>query len=118
MKLRSANEVAILVALMMKRTNYTRAKISNKTISELYGGRLRAPFIVAMFEHCAEYGYAMMELDFGGFGVFRICSLAGTKSLTTGKFVSDEELDNPDYAAMVAEIVADLPTVGDASEKN
>lgn len=91
--MQTANETAILVATILRRSGQTRARISDKTIRLLAKRkRLRKAFLVDLDQAAEDFGVLFCELDTGAYGVFSMTSLEGAKTVTAKKFLSDVEL--------------------------
>jgi hypothetical protein len=86
-------QTAVLIAVMLKRSGQTRARISASTI-KLVGIRkpLRTAFISDLRGQLAEFGWELLELGSGGFGAVQISSLEAAKPVTAKRYLSDAEL--------------------------
>lgn len=90
---RTSKETALLLALILKRSEQTRARLSTKTIKFISRRiNLRGAFVVALADALVEYGWNMSELDTGGFGVIQTKSLEAAKAVTARRYLSDDEL--------------------------
>lgn len=79
----SPEQVARRIALLLRNSKETRARISEKTVT-MYADkeRLRMWFIVRVRESLEELGICMVELERGGFGLLEMRVLEGAKVLT------------------------------------
>lgn len=100
---RSAEQVCIILATMLKRQNQKRARISIKTLTNLCGGRVRAAKIRELQTMLPDFGVALVELNRGGFAILEVEALSGAKSITLGIF-DPNEIANPDYEKMYADL--------------
>lgn len=91
--MRNAEQTALLLALLVKRSEERRVRVSEKTVKMLSGRqRLRSAFVVNVSEQLASsHGLCMIEIDIGGFGIVHFKSLEGAKSATVKRLFSDEE---------------------------
>ena len=88
---RTAEETAILVALLQKRARVKRARISEKTIRVLSKRRtLRTVFLDRLSKELDELGIHMVEIDRGGFGIIPIRALDGAPAILAKTFLSDD----------------------------
>ena len=63
--------VAYLLALMLKRSNKTKGRISEKTLRIISGRqRLRGAFHINLYENLANLGLEIVELDRGGYALY------------------------------------------------
>ena len=89
--MRSAEEVALLLALLMKRSGQRRARISEKTIKRLSGRSiLRRVFRDLLSDHVETLGFKMFDLDRGGYGVISSSALDGAPAVTAKAVLGDE----------------------------
>lgn len=116
MRLRTVQQTALLLAVLLKRSDQNRIRVSNKTVVELRGGKLYAAFVVSLRTELEDLGVCLAELDRGGFGLLKISSLEGAKPVTPEKvFTSEELLSTSSFAdnAMFAELDIEEPDFGD-----
>jgi len=93
MALRNAYQTSVIIALIMKRSNQTRARISTKTI-KLASKRLalRSAFIRELTDCLvSNFDIVLVEINNGGFGLIKSSALDGAKSLTIKKLLNDKE---------------------------
>lgn len=107
----------MLLALLLKRSEQTRARISEETIRKLSGRRhIRSAFVGMLLQHLDDLGLNMSELGRGGYGLIKASVLEGAPAITAKKHLLDvlskldqgkidfddvrselsEELDGPD----------------------
>ncbi len=92
--MRNVNETALLIAVLVKRSEERRVRVSDKTIKLLARReRLRSAFIANVTDVLAtDFGLCMIELDTGGFGIVHAKSLEGAKTVTAKRLMNDKEL--------------------------
>jgi|GEM_PF-3068540 len=90
---RTAQQTADLVAVILKRSEQTRARISTKTIKVLARRtNLRSAFVVELAGALADrHGWVMAELASGGYGVVQAKSLEAARAVTGRRWLTDEE---------------------------
>ena len=81
--IRTAEESAVILSIMLTRANVTRARISDKTI-KLVSGRvqLKESFRIALNCDIEEYGFT----------IIKISALDAAKSFTARSLLTDEEI--------------------------
>ena len=91
--LRTPQDTATAIAVILKRSGQTRAQISEKTFRYVSKRqRLKAAFIVATVGALSEnYGWTVNELDIGGYGAVQTKILETSKSVTAEKYMTSEE---------------------------
>jgi hypothetical protein len=88
---RTAEQTAVLLALLFKRANVKRARISEKTIRILSKRRsLRVVFLQALRGSLDDFGLHMIELERGGFGLLPVSALDGAQAILAKNYISDE----------------------------
>jgi hypothetical protein len=89
---RSARDTALLLAVILKRSEQTRARISAKTL-KLLGRRqnLRSAFVVDIIAALADHDWILFELTSGGYGAMQSKALEAAKSVTAVKFLDADE---------------------------
>jgi hypothetical protein len=88
---RSAEETALLVATLLKRSEQRRARVSDKTIRLLSKRRtLRDAFKERLRAELDDIGIHIVELERGGFGVIPINALDGAPAITAKKYLPEE----------------------------
>lgn len=87
---RTPDETAVLVALLLNRSEQKRARVSEKTIRTLAKRkRLRISFLTMLREHLEDYSLVMIELDDGSWGLMPSRGLQGAPTITAKKFLTD-----------------------------
>lgn len=87
----SAKQVALLAAVMLKRAEKSRARVSEKTIKNLAGRTtLRAAFITDLRAWLEDFGVLLVQLDRGGFALVAITSLEGAPTVLSKNYVLEE----------------------------
>jgi hypothetical protein len=88
---RSAEETAILVSALLKRSEQRRARVSDKTIRVLSNRRtLRDAFKERLRAELDDIGIHLVQLERGGFGVIPINALDGAPAITAKKYLPEE----------------------------
>jgi hypothetical protein len=90
--LRSAEETAILLAVILNRSGQTRARVSAKTI-KILGKRsdLRRSFAAAVTDAMPEYGWIIFEIGRAGYGAIRAEVLTAAKAVTAKRLLTEDE---------------------------
>jgi hypothetical protein len=90
--MRNSKETAALLAIVLKRSGQTRARVSGSTI-KLLGGRqnLRSAFVLEVSDALADYDWILFELNAGGYGAVQARALEAAKSVTAKRFLNDDE---------------------------
>lgn len=79
---RTAQDTATLIALLQKRADRNRARVSEKTIRLLSRRRfLRTAFLDNLSKELDDLGIHMVELERGGFGIIRVSTLNGAPTI-------------------------------------
>lgn len=87
----SAKHVALLVAILLKRAEKTRARVSEKTIKNLAGrSTLRTAFTTDLRAWLEDFGVLLVQLDRGGFALVAIASLEGAPTVLSKNYVLEE----------------------------
>jgi len=91
---KTPEETALLVALLLKRAQQKRARISVATLNLLSGrDRIRSPFIARVQEALSyDAGIMMQELNRGGFGLILTESLTGAPAITPNVYLPESSL--------------------------
>jgi hypothetical protein len=89
---RTARDTALLLAVILKRSDQTRARISAKTLKVL-GRRqnLRSAFVVDIIAALADHDWVLFELASGGYGAMQAKALEAAKAVTAAKFLDADE---------------------------
>lgn len=90
--MRTAYETAILLAIILNRSEQNRARVSGKTI-KLFAKRqnLRSAFVVEVIAELAEFDWILFEISSGGFGAVQAKTLEAAKPVTAKRLLSDDE---------------------------
>jgi pantoate kinase len=89
----TAEDSAVILAVMLKRNAQSRARISGKTIKFVAGRQsLRSAFFVELVDALGEYGWILFELPGGGYGVVEARALEAAKTLTAKRSLSEDEM--------------------------
>lgn len=122
--MRTARETALLIALLYKRANKTRARISNKTVLVLSKRKkyIRTSFIERFSIELEDLGLFLLELERGGFGLIPISALDGAPAITAKKFLRDDlrKLRNNeiDFDDIQEELETNLDIYDEEDEEN
>ena len=120
--MRTVRESALLVALLYKRANKTRARISNKTVLKLSKRKkyLRTAFIEMLAAELDDLGLVLVELERGGFGLIPTSALNGAPAITASKFLKDDlkklRKQQIDFDDILDELDTDVDTDDDEEE--
>lgn len=88
---RTAEQAAILIALLFKRADVKRARISERTIRILSKRRsLRVAFLDRLDSELDDLGLHIIELERGGFGLIPISALDGAETILAKNYLSAE----------------------------
>jgi hypothetical protein len=88
---RTAAQTAILLALLFKRANAKRARISERTIRVVSRRRsLRVAFLDRLRGELDDLGLHIIELERGGFGLIPIGALDGAASILAKNYIITE----------------------------
>jgi hypothetical protein len=87
----TAEQTAVLVAILLRRSEERRARLSERTIRILSRRRtLRDAFKESLRAELDDMGIHLMQLERGGFGVIPIDALAGARAITAKKYLPEE----------------------------
>ena len=114
--IRTAEETAILAALLLQKSGLKRGRVSEKTIRKLSKrSQLRRVFIGRLTEQLDDLGLILVELERGGFGIMASSVLEGTPAITAKKYLSEDlsrlKEGRISFDEIRANIVSDIPTV-------
>ena len=85
---RTAEQTAILLALLFKRANVKRARVSERTVRVLSKRpSLRSVFLEALRAALDDFGLHMIELERGGFGLIPVTALDGAQPILAKNFI-------------------------------
>src|ERR1700722_17204965 len=88
---RTIEQTAILLALLLKRAEAKRARVSEKTIRVLSKRRtLRVAFLTELVAALDDLGVHMVELERGGVGLIPISALDGAPAILAKNYLSED----------------------------
>lgn len=88
---RSIEQTAILLAVLLKRAESKRARVSEKTIRVLSKRKtLRVAFISELISALDDLGVHMVELHRGGFGLIPISALDGAPAILAKNYMGED----------------------------
>jgi hypothetical protein len=88
---RTAEETAVLLALLFTRAKVKRARVSEKTVRHLSKRtRLRTVFLDKLREALDEIDLHFIELGRGGFGLIPISALDGAQVIMAKQYLADD----------------------------
>ncbi len=97
--------VAYLLALMLKRSNKTKGRMSKKTLKIVSGRKnLQAAFHINLYENLYDLGLEMVELDRGGYALFYRSILEGVPVLKARDLIPREERKSLSLEDIVKEL--------------
>lgn len=89
--IRTPEETALLLALLLKRSEQKRARISVATIRRLSKRKhVRAAFVEMLDAELDSLGVILVELDRGGFGLIPSSLLDGAPAITAKKYLTSD----------------------------
>jgi hypothetical protein len=89
--MRTAEETAVLIALLFKRSKQKRARISVATFRRLsQRRRIRHAFSNIVGLHLDDLGLILVELDRGGYGLILSSALNGAPAITAKRYLSED----------------------------
>jgi len=115
---RTAEETAVLIALLRKRSDKKRARISEKTIRVLSKRRFpRGAFLEDLNKQLDDLGLHMVELQRGGFGMISISALSGAPTILAKRYLSDDLQKLKQDAGAMDEFRAEVERSDEESEE-
>lgn len=115
----TAQQTAVLLAVVLNRSGQNRARVSSKTI-KLLGQRhnLRSAFFTLVAEALLEYGWALIEIP-GGYSASKLSTLSAAKAVTAKNLLTDAERkavkdDKSDWRKLEREAQIDI--IGDIED--
>jgi hypothetical protein len=88
---RTPEHTALLVALLLKRSELKRGRISGSTIRRLSKRtQLRRVFMGRLQEQLDDLGLILVELERGGYGVMASAALEGAPAITAKKYLKED----------------------------
>ena len=89
---RTATDTATVLAVMLKRSKQTRARISVVAVRVVSNRKvIRAAFIASLSQAMEDFGWIFFELDSGGFGAIQTKTLEAAKPVTPMRWLNDAE---------------------------
>jgi hypothetical protein len=90
---RTAKQTACLLAVILKRSEQNRARVSAKTLRILSKRKhLRSAFVVEVISELADgYDWILFELSTGGYGAVQAKTLEAAKVVTVKRLLTDQE---------------------------
>src|ERR1700722_11011016 len=89
---RTATDTATVLAVMLKRSKQTRARISVVAVRVVSNRKvIRAAFIASLSREMEDFGWIFFELDSGGFGAIQTKALEAAKPVTPMRWLDDAE---------------------------
>ena len=83
--MRDPEHIALTFAVAMKRAGRTRARISDKTFRLLSERKqVKGGLVRNAYDWLVQYGYVLIELNRGGFGIAAVSALEGAPALKLG----------------------------------
>lgn len=92
MKRLTVDQTACVLAVMLKRSDQTRARISEKTLRLVsHRSSLRLAFLSELKVALDAYGWILVDLEIGGFGVVQAKALEAAKAVTAKRWLSSDD---------------------------
>ncbi|HEX2238016.1 MAG TPA: hypothetical protein VHJ19_06615 [Gammaproteobacteria bacterium] len=89
--MRTAEETALLVALLFKRSGQQQVQLGIDTIRCLSRRKhIRGAFLRLLGEHLDDLGLVMMEIDGGGFGLIAASALSGAPAVRAKDYLRND----------------------------
>src|SRR5690348_16037564 len=89
--IRTAEDTALLLALLLKRSEQKRARISVATIRRLSKRKhIRGAFVEMLDDQLDSLGVVLVELDRGGYGLFPSSVLDVAPAITAKKYLTKD----------------------------
>ena len=102
---RTAEETALLIACLMRRSGHKRARISERTIRLLSKRTyLRSAFLEPLKEQLEDTGLLLVEIDRGGYGLIYYSTLDGAPMITAKKLLPKSERRDVDFDQLRREV--------------
>ena len=105
----AAQQVALLLALMQKRAERTRSRLSEKTLKNLASRTvLRDAFIYELRQALEDLGILLVRLDRGGFALVTISALDSARPILVREYVATERAALRDGSLDAQSLLAEL----------
>jgi hypothetical protein len=113
----SSKQVALLIAVMLKRSGKTRARVSEKTVKTLAGRTtLRDAFTTQLRAWIEDFGVMLVRLDRGGFALVTIAALEGAPTVLARDYVRVERQALISGKLQESELLMELGIAGEEGE--
>jgi hypothetical protein len=88
--MRTAEETAVLLAYLLKRSGETRVRVTEKTVRRVSQRTyIRNAFVNMVVQHLDDLGLVMTELERGGYAVVRASIFEGAPVVTAKSLLQD-----------------------------
>ena len=88
---RSPTETALLIALLLKRSQRKRGRVSIATIRRLSKRKhVRGSFIELLGKYLGDLGVVLIEIDRGGYAIIASSALDGAPPLTARRYLLND----------------------------
>ena len=111
----TAAETAATIALILKRSGQSRARLSGQTVRKVaQRTTLRSAFVVELTDALASsYDWLLVELSTGGFGAVQAKALEAAKPVTGKKYLTADErrsidCGEADYDVFHNEVIGEI----------
>jgi hypothetical protein len=113
--MRTAEQTALLIALLFKRSEQCQARLNMDTVRSLSRRRhIRSAFVTMLAGYLEDLGLILMEIDGDGYGLLASNVLAGAPTVTAKKYLADDldKLDHGeiDFHGICDELGREAPT--------
>jgi hypothetical protein len=89
--MRTAEETALLIALLLKRSEQRQGRLNIDTLRCLSRRKhIRGAFLRLLAEHLDDLGLILMEIDADGFGLIASSALSGAPVITAKNYLRDD----------------------------
>ena len=114
----SSESVALLLALLLKRAEKTRARISDKTLRSVSGRvTIRDAFIADVRSWLEEVGVMMVRLERGGYALVAISALEGAPPILGKDHIGTERQELSKGTLKLSAIWEELGFLNDSDEE-
>ena len=117
----TSRETALLLALLFKRADANRARLSETTLRKLSGrSKLRSVFITDVRDQLDDLGFAFLEIE-RGFAMVPLAALNGAPAITAKKHLPEiaakiDKGESIDFDEIEAELGLDADNASDNDE--
>ncbi len=103
--MRTPEETALLIALLLQRSEQKHARISLPTLRRLSKRRhIRMAFLSMVEDHLDDLGVILFELERGGYGLIPSRALEGAQIITAKQYLQNELCNGIDFDAIRDEL--------------